>query len=120
MVSNAVESPLAQETALRLALGHNPWIAEPRVQLAQLYFRAGRYVEAAEESRIALECFYTWASCWDKRLPFRQWVAFTRMMFLRSSRRAQGHATSLVHSAEHANFHHGPLASLKQLVSGMQ
>jgi hypothetical protein len=30
------------------------------------------------------------ASAWDKRLPYEQWVAFTRVMLLKSNRKLQG------------------------------
>tara|TARA_A100001015_G_C15038248_1_gene737738 strand:- start:1125 stop:2291 length:1167 start_codon:yes stop_codon:yes gene_type:complete len=79
-----------QEELLQEAAKLNPFIAEPHVQLAQLYFREERYTEARMECEIALECFYTLASCWDKRIPFRQWVAFTRIMYLRASRKEVG------------------------------
>lgn len=79
-----------EEKLLQEASKLNPFIAEPHVQLAQLYFSNGRYTEARKECEIALNLFYTLATCWDKRIPFRQWVAFTRIMYLRASRREVG------------------------------
>ena len=107
-----------QERLLLEAVSLNPWVAEPHVQLAQLFFNAGRYPEAAEEAREALRLLYTWASCWDKRIPFRQWVGFARMMLLRATRRAAD-LSSMPFSSEHENFHCGPLVSLKEVVSEM-
>lgn len=60
------EAELLQEAAKL-----NPFIAEPHVQLSQLYFREERYTDARIECEIALECFYTRAFRWDKRIPFR-------------------------------------------------
>ena len=79
-----------QEKLLQEAAKLNPFIAEPHVQLAQLYFRECRYNEAKMECEMALERFYTLASCWDKRIPFRQWVAITRILHLRASRKEVG------------------------------
>jgi hypothetical protein len=42
------------------------------------------------EARTALTKFYSLASAWDKRLPYEQWVAFTRLVLLRSNRKLQG------------------------------
>mmetsp|Transcript_73608 Transcript_73608/g.142359 ORF Transcript_73608/g.142359 Transcript_73608/m.142359 type:complete len:431 (-) Transcript_73608:170-1462(-) len=79
-----------RESALRTAIAHNPFIAEPHLVLCQVLFQQGKFGEAAREARTALDIFYVWANCWDKRLPFRQWIAFTRIMLMRSQRMAKG------------------------------
>ena len=109
-----------QVELLNAAIALNPFIAEPHVQLSQLFYRAGRFAESMEEAKLGLEILYTWASCWDKRIPFRQWVAFTRMLFLRASRRAAGLESMPFENKEEPNFHHGPLVSLKTLVGELQ
>lgn len=108
-----------EERILRSASALNPWVAEPHVMLAQLLFRDGRYEEAAHEAAEALDLFYTLASCWDKRIPFRQWVGFTRLLLLRSSRKAAGEESMPFRNDQAPNFHHGPLVGLKQLVTEM-
>merc|ERR1712032_47492 len=68
----------------------NPYIAEPRVMLSQLLFMRGAYAEAAHHAICALEIFYQWGTCWDKRAMFGQWVGFARMALLRAKRCEQG------------------------------
>jgi hypothetical protein len=79
-----------REASLRTAIEHNPFIAEPHLVLSQVLFQQEKFGEAAREAKTALEIFYVWANCWDKRLPFRQWVAFARIMLMRSHRMARG------------------------------
>ena len=92
----------------------NPWIPEPHVLLSQLHYRDLKFQYSEQESRIALEIFFNMATCWDKRIPYRQWVGFTRIMNLRARRRLQGEP-SLPFNDSQQNFYHGPLVSLKDL-----
>ena len=92
----------------------NPWIPEPHVLLSQLYYRDQKFRQSEQESRTALEIFFNMATCWDKRIPYRQWVGFTRVMNLRARRRLQG-KLSLPLNKDKQNFYCGPLASLKDL-----
>ena len=93
----------AQESGLRAAIALNPWVGEPRVQLAQVLFRAGRHAEAGRQARAALGLMYQMCTAWDKRLPFQQWVSFTRMMLLRADRLASG-LTDLPEHPEHVSY----------------
>lgn len=68
----------------------NPFVAEPHVMLSQELYRRGDFVLAVHEAATALEIFYQWGTCWDKRHSFAQWVGFARMMLLRSKRRQAG------------------------------
>jgi len=79
-----------RESVLRQCIAHNPFIAEPHLVLSQVYFQQGKYVDAVRKAKAALKLFYTWANTWDKRLPFRQWVSFTRIHLLRCQRKARG------------------------------
>jgi len=92
------ESGLSDEeqiSRLKEAIEYNPWVAEPHVLLSQLYFRSEQYELAAKHSQDALRKFYAFATAWDKRLKFNSWVAFARLMLLRSRRKALGHASSM-------------------------
>ena len=42
------------------------------VAVAQSLFHRGAFTSAATECLLVLEALYTWASAWDKRLPFRR------------------------------------------------
>lgn len=96
----------------------NPWIPEPHVLLSQLHYQQGQFEESEQESREALRIFFNLASSWDKRIPFRQWVAVSRIMNLRARRRLEG-KTSLPFNENDQNFYCGPLVSLKDLFSEM-
>lgn len=68
----------------------NPYVGEPQLMLAQLYFRKGLWKKAVEHARLALQAFYNLVSAWDKRRTFSNWVAFTRLLLLRAARLAKG------------------------------
>lgn len=92
----------------------NPWIPEPHVLLSQLYYQDQRFQRSEQESRTALELFFNLGTCWDKRIPYRQWVGFTRIMNLRTRRKLLG-KSSLPFNDNQQNFYHGPLVSLKDI-----
>jgi len=71
---------------LQQAVELNPFVGEPRILLAQLYFRLGDFCRAAEEAQTALEKFYQLATAWDKRRSFECWVGFSRVILMRSQR----------------------------------
>lgn len=96
----------------------NPWIPEPHVLLSQLYYQDQKFGPSEQESRTALEIFFSMATCWDKRIPYRQWVGFTRLMNLRARRRLHGEL-SLPFNENQQNFYCGPLVSLKDLFMEM-
>lgn len=50
------------EQAARL----NPYMAEPHLMLAQLHVQAGRWQEAEQEARQALQLFLDWGTQYDK------------------------------------------------------
>lgn len=83
-------SEAEQRELLYRAIEHNPFVGEPHILLAQLYYRNGEYRTAAEHCRQALQKLYVLASAWDKRRSFRQWVGFSRVLMMRSNRHLQG------------------------------
>jgi hypothetical protein len=87
------EKKLSEDEQIELlqhSVDCNPFISEPSVLLSQIHYRREDFHEAAVESRSALAKSYSLASAWDKRLPYEQWVAFTRVMLLKSNRKLQG------------------------------
>ncbi|MGK3744598.1 MAG: hypothetical protein ACI90V_011458, partial [Bacillariaceae sp.] len=102
----------------------NPFIGEPSMLLSQIYYRQKNYLQAAKEARAALEKFYTLASCWDKRRSFGQWVAFSRMMLLRSSRMLEGQGRSIPvkdpHDLNYVNYNKIELSDLRDVIKEMK
>jgi hypothetical protein len=76
----------AQIDLLQYTVELNPYVSEPSVLLSQIHYRREDYYEAAVEVRSALAKSYSLASAWDKRLLFEQWIAFTRVMLIKSKR----------------------------------
>jgi len=98
----------------------NPYVGEPQLMLAQLYFRLGRWVEAVEHAKRALDAFFTLVSAWDKRRTFANWVAFTRVLHLRASRLSKGEPDFPVRDQlDETMGNHLPLVHLQDLVDQM-
>ncbi len=53
----------------------NPWVAEPLVLLAQLDLASGRHTEACREAEEALRLLREWATAWDKRRSWDEWLS---------------------------------------------
>merc|ERR1719277_1257275 len=70
----------------------NPFVAEPHVLLSQVLMQYGRWEEASSHAAEALHLFYQWGTCWDKRAPLRQWVAFAQTIQRQASCGRQGFA----------------------------
>jgi hypothetical protein len=102
----------------------NPFVSEPSVLLSQIHYRREDFHEAAMEARTALTKFYSLASAWDKRLPYEQWVAFTRVVLLRSNRKLQGEDSHFPLYDEgnpvHTNKRGLQLVSMNELFGQMQ
>jgi len=101
----------------------NRYIAEPHMMLSQIYYRQGKYVEAAIEARLALEKFYTLASNWDKRRSFSHWVGFGRVLLLRANRMMEKEGCSFPcvdpSNPLYVNYNDLNLTSLRKVVEEM-
>jgi hypothetical protein len=62
----------------------NPWIFEPLVMLAQIYAHREEYDIAIQYATQALQIQSQWGTAWDKRLSFKAWVAWTRVILQRA------------------------------------
>ena len=74
---------------LKTCISLNPWVFEPYVMIAQKYFHVGELDEAKEMSEKALNLQQMWGFPWDKRLGFSAWVAWTRVLNQRASRKQE-------------------------------
>lgn len=76
-------SPAGRSAAID-ALGRvsqrNPFIAEPYVVRAQLLLAEGDDAAAAKASAEGLRLLGDWGACWDKRMSWEAWVAWTRVI----------------------------------------
>jgi hypothetical protein len=66
--------------ALEACIGHNPYVAEPRLMLAQLGLIAGDWDMAAGHARAGLDLLQDWGTAWDKRIAWSGWVAWARIL----------------------------------------
>ena len=102
----------------------NSFVGEPHMMLAQIYFRQGKYYEAALEAHQALEKFYTLASCWDKRRSFEYWVGQGRVILLRANRKLEEEECSFPcvdpHNPLYVNYNDLKLTSLRETVKEMR
>ncbi|GMH12483.1 hypothetical protein Nepgr_014324 [Nepenthes gracilis] len=65
----------------------NPFVGEPHVVLGQFYLSKGRYEEAQREAERGLTLLLEWGSPWDKRMSWEGWVAWSRVLFMKSKER---------------------------------
>uniref|UniRef100_A0A0G4FJA2 DUF6817 domain-containing protein n=1 Tax=Chromera velia CCMP2878 TaxID=1169474 RepID=A0A0G4FJA2_9ALVE len=79
-----------KEEALRKCIQLNRFVGEPHTLLAQILFRKGLHAEASAECQQALRKMYAMCTAWDKRMPWNEWVCFTRITWLRSARLSRG------------------------------
>lgn len=79
-ISGSPGKNISAVNALEEAVALNPFVAEPHILLAQLFAQAGLWAEVQKHSARALELQYQWGTSWDKRAPFRQWVAAAQML----------------------------------------
>lgn len=66
---------------LKRVIELNPFIAEPHLMLAQLHIHAKEWPAAKAEAQRALDLFLQWGTCWDKRMGWDAWVAWTRVCY---------------------------------------
>jgi len=66
--------------ALEAAAQHNPYVAEPRLMLAQLGLLAGDFAMAEGHARAGLDLLQDWGVAWDKRIAWSGWVAWARIL----------------------------------------
>lgn len=74
------------EILLNEVIKHNPFIAEPHVLLAQILSSQDRYQEAHVHAEAAMTLLEQWGTCWDKRMSWEAWVAWTRQLIQASKK----------------------------------
>jgi len=58
----------------------NPFVAEPRFLLAQIYLTEEKYELAETEATEGLRLLLNWATTWDKRMTWEGWLSFGRVL----------------------------------------
>ena len=90
-VSLEAELPQREQAALYTeAIAQNPFIGEPELMLAQLYFRSGDFGAALTHCGHALRKFVALGTAWDKRRTYAAWVGYARLLDVRARRSLRG------------------------------
>ncbi|PWA91800.1 Tetratricopeptide-like helical [Artemisia annua] len=76
------------EEVLKRSVEKNPFVAEPHVVLGQIYLSQGRFEEAQKESEEGLRLLLEWGSPWDKRMLWEGWVAWCRVLVMKSKEKS--------------------------------
>lgn len=117
-------SEAEQIELLNKAVSLNNFVAEPHMMLSQIYYRQGKYFEAAVEARSALQKFYTMASNWDKRRSYGHWIGFGRVLLLRANRMMEKEECSFPcvdpNNPLYVNYNNLKLTSLREVVKEMK
>ena len=87
VVSEEVTSDEEVIATLQKSTDYNPFAFEPLVLLAQKYLHADRFDEALAVTERAIELEQAWGTCWDKRMSFGAWVAWTRVLYQKAHER---------------------------------
>jgi len=88
---NTVDKYDESARLLLAAIEANPFVAEPHVLLAQIYNFQTKYEDAVRHATAALKIFLDWGACYDKRMPWEAWVAWTRVLLDRASEKNWPH-----------------------------
>ncbi|KAJ8428137.1 hypothetical protein Cgig2_011510 [Carnegiea gigantea] len=76
------------EKLLLRSIEKNPFVGEPCVVLGQLYLGKGRYEEAEKAAEKGLTLLLEWGSPWDKRMSWEGWIAWARVLLMKSKDRS--------------------------------
>jgi hypothetical protein len=87
VISEQINDDVAVVETLQKCNAHNPFAFEPLVLLAQKYLHLNRFDDAIVATERAMELQYAWMTCWDKRMSFAAWVAWTRVLNERAQER---------------------------------
>lgn len=72
------------EERLLGCIGKNPFVGEPHVLLSQVYLGKKRFAEAEREAERGLLLLLQWGSPWDKRMSWEGWIAWVRVLLMKS------------------------------------
>lgn len=79
------------EELLLRCIEKNPFVGEPRVVLAQVYLGKKRFEEAKMAAENGLRLLLEWGSSWDKRMAWEGWVAWGRVLVMKSKEKEWPH-----------------------------
>jgi hypothetical protein len=72
---------------LEQAIAHNPFVAEPRLLLAQIGLIDEDFESAARHAEAGLALISSWGIQWDKRIPWEGWTVWARLLVSRAQQR---------------------------------
>lgn len=73
------------EDALSAASRHNPFVGEPHIARAQLLCARGEWTQARDAAAKGLAILEANATAWDKRMSFKAWVCWARVIGLQAT-----------------------------------
>ncbi len=80
-------APVHARRILEQAVRHNPFVAEPRLLLAQLALIEDDFEGAARHAEAGLGLITGWGIQWDKRIPWEGWTVWARLLASRARQR---------------------------------
>lgn len=76
------------EEVLKKCVEKNPFVGEPHIVLSQICLSKGRFEEAEKEAEQGLRLMLEWGSPWDKRMSWEGWIAWARVLLMKSKERS--------------------------------
>lgn len=80
-------SPVHARRILERAVALNPYVAEPRLLLAQIALLQDDFEAAERHAAAGAELIAGWGIQWDKRIPWEGWTVWARLLVSRARQR---------------------------------
>lgn len=80
-------SPVHARSILERAVALNPYVAEPRLLLAQIALLQDDFEAAERHAAAGAELISSWGIQWDKRIPWEGWTVWARLLVSRARQR---------------------------------
>jgi hypothetical protein len=80
-------SPAHARRILERAVALNPFVAEPRLLLAQIALLQDDFETAERQAEVGAELIAGWGIQWDKRIPWEGWTVWARLLGSRARQR---------------------------------
>lgn len=85
--STPLVSPLHARRLLERAVALNPFVAEPRLLLAQIALLQDDFETAERHAEVGADLIGGWGIQWDKRIPWTGWTVWARLLASRARQR---------------------------------
>ena len=86
------------EELLLRSIEKNPFVGEPHVVLGQVYLTKGMFGEAEREAERGLTLMLEWGSSWDKRMSWKGWIAWARVLLIKAKEKSWPKTSRGIHS----------------------